>query len=518
MRRVIAIIFATAVLSACTTTTTSIPTPSEPRTSASHAAAARHPRKAIYFSRSYLAAHPKVIARLRHPHVTNVPYGGGPVQVSPVIYLVFFGIASPTDTAHDPYGEASYLTNFYTAIGSSTWINDDTQYYMQSGGTTSYITNPSVQYGGSYYDPTLPASTTLTDNMLYAETLKAVGVFGYNFNANYVIVTPTGYTQSGYGTQFCAYHSWAYDGQNETPFTFMPYQPDQGPNCGAGSVTNPGTLDGASITGGHEAAETQTDPDTSTGWVDPSDPNNIVEIGDKCAWITPGQPGGLQVTAFPDGQSFPTQSLWSNATSSCVQSYGTVVVPTPTPSPTPGNGNVIQNPGFETGSLSPWTSCRSSIKIPTAETSTVGPHSGTYDAYAGTFKNHLEPAGTSSVCQLVTIPSSAVLTTWTLGISNDRNHNVYQFIGLFKKNGSIDKVLYSANVSNTSWKSHTFNLAAYAGHQDYLALGVVGRKSAPKGKYVGLYVDDVTLSGATAQMQQPAATNDATPFITLGPP
>lgn len=74
-------------------------------------------------------------------------------------------------------------------------------------------------------------------------------------------------------------------------------------------MNSPGTLDGVSIVGGHEQAETETDPQPDTGWLDASGSEN----GDKCAWtdlIDNSNAGG-----------YPTQPLWSNASSSCVQSY-----------------------------------------------------------------------------------------------------------------------------------------------------------------------------------------------------
>ena len=44
------------------------------------------------------------------------------------------------------------------------------------------------------------------------------------------------------------------------------------------------------------------------GWID----SRGAENGDKCAWISSGQGASANVK-FPDGQTFPVQSLWSNA-------------------------------------------------------------------------------------------------------------------------------------------------------------------------------------------------------------
>lgn len=62
----------------------------------------------------------------------------------------------------------------------------------------------------------------------------------------------------------------------------IPYQPDF-PGCGTDSVNSgtQGQNDGTSETVAHEIGETQTDPDTRTGWFDPY--GN--ETGDYCAYI-----------------------------------------------------------------------------------------------------------------------------------------------------------------------------------------------------------------------------------------
>jgi hypothetical protein len=65
----------------------------------------------------------------------------------------------------------------------------------------------------------------------------------------------------------------------------------------------------------HEESETITDPQPSSGWVDTSG----YEIGDKCAWdFSHG------TTTRNNGGVFEIQTEYSNASSSCVNSYGTI--------------------------------------------------------------------------------------------------------------------------------------------------------------------------------------------------
>jgi serine protease len=91
-------------------------------------------------------------------------------------------------------------------------------------------------------------------------------------------------------------------------YTDFPYIPDAGGSCGQNFVNSgsAGTLDGVSIVGGHEFAESETDPNPPTGWTDTIG----AEDGDKCAWIQVG-PGAIANITISTGK-FAVQSLWSN--------------------------------------------------------------------------------------------------------------------------------------------------------------------------------------------------------------
>ena len=95
-------------------------------------------------------------------------------------------------------------------------------------------------------------------------------------------------------------------------FTNMPYITDAGASCGQNFVNGNGTLDGVSIVGGHEYAETITDQNPAGGWTD----STGFENADKCAWIGVGGTGGAQNVAFSTG-SFAMQGSWSNLDRGC---------------------------------------------------------------------------------------------------------------------------------------------------------------------------------------------------------
>ncbi|MDE3148058.1 MAG: hypothetical protein KGL37_01205, partial [Acidobacteriota bacterium] len=130
----------------------------------------------MFYSRDYYKAHPELLqshgphARALHLDATNnLVWGGGPVQHSPKLYLIFWGWSSASDTSRDPDGLASYLVNYANAYGGSNLANVQTQYNDGSG----YITNPHPMYGGAVYDSSLPPST-YTDAQVASEALKYV--------------------------------------------------------------------------------------------------------------------------------------------------------------------------------------------------------------------------------------------------------------------------------------------------------------------------------------------------------
>jgi len=232
----------------------------------------------------------------------NLLYHNGPVQTAPKLYLVLWGNWS----GGDPYGVASRLQSFYGVIGGSKWLNSVTQ-YTQSGG--AHVGNAGNIFARTITDTSTPPKRP-TQSQLAAEAAKIAGQTGdYTASASYVIALPTGVHPSGFGTQYCAWHSSTSASGGTIAYTNLPYMPDAGSSCGANSVNSNGTLDGVTIVGGHEQGETETDPQPNTGWLDSGGSEN----GDKCAWtnlINNSAAGG-----------YPTQPLWSNATSSCVQSY-----------------------------------------------------------------------------------------------------------------------------------------------------------------------------------------------------
>ena len=280
---------------------------------------------------------------------------GAPVEVNPVSYLIFWGPqwqvgwtdVSLSGKTYTSSQAQTYITDFFKFAPGSSW-NSSTGQYCQgtavgatdcsSGGT--HVNNAGAKLGGVWVDttstppvgvvpdnclvlPCLTGNGSAVDqgNLLGQEALRAAAHFGYNPDANYMIMLPKATVTLGYG-YYCAYHSSIKDSSGRAvAFTNMPYVPDMPASCGANFV-NPdnaygnGWFDGYSIVAGHEFAEAETDqtPGGPTAWQDSAGQEN----GDKCAWGTPNAPGGTyNVGPDANGHVFAVQSLWSNSAGGC---------------------------------------------------------------------------------------------------------------------------------------------------------------------------------------------------------
>lgn len=267
--------------------------------------------------------------------IYNGGTGGTGVETAPKIYLVLWGSQW---TGNDPSGEVATLESFLYGMGGSSWLNTATQYcqgvkkgtiYCNGAGTAAGnqagMFPPNNYVNAVWQDNGSAAPNKPKQSQIAAEAVKAAQHFGNtgataNDNAQYVIATASGYNSTGFGSQYCAYHSYTTSSYGDIAYTNLPYITDAGASCGA-NFNGLGPDAGITIVEGHEAAETITDQFPSYGWLD----SGGSEIGDKCAWIAKGQQGASANVTFPDGATFPVQSLWSNAFNSggggCVMTY-----------------------------------------------------------------------------------------------------------------------------------------------------------------------------------------------------
>jgi serine protease len=232
---------------------------------------------------------------------SGLQYGGGPVQHSAQVYLIFWG--SQWDS--DSNGVQQYVTDLFNGLGtgSDTWSTVTSQYTDNTG--TGPTFNGAV-LAGVWVDDAGAAPDQAAQADIAGEAEAGVSHFGISPTSDdqMVVLSPSGTHPDNFpNAGWCAWHD--YDGT--VPYTNMPYVLDAGSTCGANSVA--GQLDGFSIVEGHEYAESLTDPEPSSGWVDPSGEEN----GDLCAWQNLG-------TINLSSGTFAMQPTWSNAIGGCAMS------------------------------------------------------------------------------------------------------------------------------------------------------------------------------------------------------
>jgi hypothetical protein len=269
----------------------------------------------------------------RPTRTNNLSYRGGVggigVETAPKVYLVLWGSQW---NSNDPSGEEALLTSFFGKAGGSSWLASVTQYCQGVASGTVFCNGAGTAAGSSvsfsastsvWHDNTSAAPSSPSQSQLAAEAVRAAQHFsntaaGSNNSTQYVVATATHNNASGFGTQYCAWHSSTSSAYGNIAYTNLPYITDAGSSCGA-NFNNLGAKAGITIVEGHEMAETITDQYPNGGWLD----RNGEENADKCAWIQSGQ--GASASVSLNGTSYPVQSLWSNAFNGnrggCVLSY-----------------------------------------------------------------------------------------------------------------------------------------------------------------------------------------------------
>jgi len=253
----------------------------------------------------------------------RLTYHGGAVQQHPRVYLLLWGPKWQTDQAEQ--NSAAYLRSFYSGLGvepQDTWSAITSQYPDRAGfpafGRSVYV--------GAFNDTSTPPAGT-TQAQFAAEAAAFAKKHGLKTGLTedqIVVATQSGTCPNGFaagcpgGSNYCAWHSSIVGGAHDgLTYTNLPYLLDAGASCGEDIVTNGGVsqYDGFSIVGGHEYAETATDPDPGTGWLDFNDVDiSGGEIGDKCAWVYPGTGiSDIGLVALSTG-TFAVQPLFSNDT------------------------------------------------------------------------------------------------------------------------------------------------------------------------------------------------------------
>lgn len=266
------------------------------------------PSAAIGLTRGAPRYLPTRFAAHRATSAGGLSYFGGPVLVHPRAYVIFWGYKK----YGDPDRVAKLLEEYFGVVGGSKHDAIYTQYYQVTGVKKTHVTNAKYQVGGFWFDEGNAVPQEPTDAQVATEAMNGVTKFGYDAGGSYIVATPHGRSSSGFGTQWCAYHSNTYDGSNAVSYTNLPYIPDAGANCGAGDISAPkdekSSDEGVTIVEGEEYGASITDPIPGEGWY-----NEVSgEIGATC--------DNIQNDRFGK-QFYATKAMWSNANEGCVQYY-----------------------------------------------------------------------------------------------------------------------------------------------------------------------------------------------------
>ncbi|TDU02033.1 putative Ig domain-containing protein [Streptomyces sp. 846.5] len=544
------------------------------------------------------------------PNVATGPetlsYGGGIDGIGvqsghSKVYLVFYGnqwgtkstnSAGDSTFSGDADGAAPVAQEMFKGIGtgSELWSADLTQWCdgpNVSTGATSCPSNATfIPYqtggvlAGVWYDNAGASPSAASGHQLGVEAVNAAAHFGNttaaaNRDAYYVILSPHGTNPDSYQGQYCAWHDYNGDSTltggavsssyGDIAFSNQPYNMDSGSGCGVGFINSPGTLDGWTMTLGHEWHEMMSDQNPAGGWTNNTGSSyNGQENSDECAWLSPGTAGGAANVTMGTG-TFAEQASWSNDTNACAITHpivgggstgNTVTVTNPgsqsttvntavslqihatdsgsstltysatglpaglsissstglisgTPTATGSSsvtvtatdgtsasgsasftwavtsssgGGGVTNGGFETGSLSGWTSA--GITAVTASAA----HSGSYGAMVGS----TSPSNTSSVAQTFTAPTGSTKLSFDYNVTCPDTVTYDWATATLKDNtsGTTTTVLAKTCVSSSGWITKTATITA--GHSYTLTLTSKDDNYAGDPTYT--YYDNVTVS------------------------
>ena len=329
---------------------------------------------------NYAAAHPNVAATTGPQ---TLSYGGGIDGIGvnsghSKTYLVFYGNqwgTASTDAnsnlkfTGDPDAAAGAAQQMFKGIGTNSerWSADLTQ-WCDGAVATGAVACPAsgasyVPYqtggvlAGVWYDNSVASPSAANGHQLGLEAVAAAAHFGNttaasNRYAYYVILSPTGTNPDYYYGSYCAWHDYNGDpyltgGAVSSPygdiaFSNQPYNMDYGAGCGVGFINSPGTLDGWTITLGHEWHEMMSDKNPAGGWTNHTGSSyNAEENSDECAWLSPGTSGGVANVSFGSYGTYAEQASWSNDTNNCAISH--VIVS--------HSSVTVANPGNQTGTV-----------------------------------------------------------------------------------------------------------------------------------------------------------------------
>jgi PKD repeat protein len=387
--------------------------------------------------------------------IETLSYGGalngvGVMSGKVKVYIVYYGTQWGTRSTNasgdsvftgDASGGAAKAEEMFKGIGTNNelWSADLTQWCdgpNVTSGATSCPSNASFvpyQSGGTlagvWYDNTKASPATATQAQLAAEAVSAAAHFGNtaagsNRYTYYIIMSPHGTNPDSYQGSYCAWHDYTTSSYGNLAYSNQPYNMDSGAGCGVNFVNSgsAGTLDGWTMTLGHEWHEMMSDTYPAGGWTNHTGnaTYNGQENSDECAWIAAGSPGGAANITFATG-TFTEQASWSNDTNACAISHPIVGGGT-------GGGTPVAN----------FTDTISGLTVNFTDSSTDT--GGTISSHAWTFgdggtstatspSHTYAAAGTYSVTETVTDSVSGAINSKTASVTVSGGGGSSQLLG-----------------------------------------------------------------------------------------
>jgi PKD repeat protein len=434
---------------------------------------------------------------------------------------------SATASASSTSGNAPLATNF---TGSATGGTAPYTYSWNfgDGSATSSAQNPSHTYSSA---GTYTATLTVTDSASPANTATSSVQIVVNSVGGNLTATASGLPTSGQIPLTTNFNGSATGGT--PPYS---YSWNFGDGSGTSSAQNPSHT--YSTAGTYTATLTLTDSESPSKSVSasvtvtaapingtvPSAPQNVTATAGNAQvtlnWHAPATDGGEQVNAYEvfRGTSSGTEAL---VTSGGCSNLGAVLTCTDTgltngttyyyyviaanpigtgpqsneANATPAGSTctaaqLLGNPGFETGSASPWSASTGVVNNNTAEP----PHSGSWDAWLDGYGS----THTDTLAQTVTLPTGCTsyqLSFW-LHVDTAETTTTTQYdtlkVQLLNSSGSVLTTLgtFSNLDQNTGYAQHTYSVSAYAGQA--LTLKFTGTEDASN--QTSFVVDDTALN------------------------
>ena len=476
-----------------------------------------------------VTASPAAASGVEASSANNVRYGGGNDGIGVTtgderVYLVFFGSQWGTQgtngkgdvtLAGDPSGEAPYLQEMFKGLGTGgeQWSGVMTQYCegVSAGAQTCPATAPHVAYphggalAGVWVDESAASPAQATGDQLAQEAINAATHFGNttaaeNRDASYVILSPTGTHPDGFDTQtgqdFCAWHDWNGDStlsgggavpspDGDIAFTNMPYVTDAGVNCGANFVRSGST---ASSTVSRSSRATST-PRRSPTRTRPA-------AGSTSAARRPrtSAPGCRRAAARSPCWPCPPGRSRCRASGPTTPTAARAGAGSPRRSSAP---QLLRNPGFETGKLTPWVATAGVLK---KKSSSFPVHAGSWLARLG---GRTAPH-TDTLAQTVTVAptdgtyGAATFSFWLEIKTNDPASKASDTltVQVLDASGTVVKQtlhVYSNQDAVGHYVQHSFSLNSFLGQT--IVLKFTGAQTL-SGHSTSFFIDDTALNAS----------------------